>query len=79
MPDFPPPASKPLVMRSSDDGLYNITIPNDLTGSDVMRGSAVLGSGVFGPEVFLIQVSQFGNDTFFPVVSSWCHCVCSTS
>ena len=67
-------------MRSNDDGLYNITIPNDLTGSDVMRGSAVLGSrGFGGPEVFLIRVSQFGNDTFFPVVSSWCHYVCFSS
>lgn len=63
-PSLPPPTTAPVVMRANDDGVYSITIPDEIT----------YGSGDFElegieDEAYLIRVSQFENDIFFPVVS----------
>lgn len=66
IPSLPPPITAAVVMRADDDGLYNITLPDVITYGSGDTGSAEL---MRADEVYLIRVSQFEKDTFFPVVS----------
>ena len=72
MPTLPAPTTEPTIMRINDNGLYSITLPN-VTGSEA-DGSGQTGSDVMtgngqDREVYLVRVSRFDNETFFPAVS----------
>lgn len=66
-PSLPPPNIAPVVTRVDDDGLYSITLPDVITYGSGDTGSTELGA--FEDELYLIRVSQFENDIFFPAVS----------
>lgn len=66
-PSLPPPNTAPVVTRADDEGLYSITLPDVITYGSGDTGSAELRA--VEDEVYLIRVSQFENDTFFPAVS----------
>ena len=77
---LPSPTFEPVLMELDQNGLYGIGIPDSTLekqlGDLILNGSGEAGSNDMetgsgsGLKVYSVRISQFGNSTYFPMVSA---------